>query len=130
MENTRETHFAAKARVSPIRFTNCHEHACAACPTHVCYCIWRKRVYVIANEGFGLGDGTGPAEESKRTKHIQGWSRQIGLDTLFALHFFQINIFKETIFLSSLQNEDKNFFGINCLKVTVFIFSAKYAFIS
>ena len=54
--------------------------------THVCYCIWRKRVYVIANEGFGLGDGTGPAEESKRTKRVQGWSRQIGLGTLFAIH--------------------------------------------
>ena len=25
-------------------------------------CYWRKRVYFIANEGFGLGDGTGPAE--------------------------------------------------------------------
>ena len=37
-----------------------------------------KRVYVIANEGFGLGDGKGPAEESKRTKRVQGWSRQIG----------------------------------------------------
>ena len=40
-----------------------------------------KRVYVIANEGFGLEDGTGPAEESKRTKRVQGWSRQIGLGT-------------------------------------------------
>ena len=49
-------------------------------------CIWKKRVYVIANEGFGLGDGTGPAEESKRTKRVQGWSRQIGLGTLFAIH--------------------------------------------
>ena len=40
----------------------------------VCYCIWRKRVYVIANEGFGLGDGTGPAKESKRTRveHLDG----------------------------------------------------------
>ena len=33
---------------------------------------------MIANEGFGSGDGTGPAEESKRTKRVQGWSRQIG----------------------------------------------------
>ena len=36
--------------------------------------------------GFDLGDGTGPAEESKRTKHVQGWSRQIGLGALFAIH--------------------------------------------
>ena len=41
---------------------------------------------MIANERFGLGDGTGPAEESKRTKRVQGWSRQIGLGTLFAIH--------------------------------------------
>ena len=41
---------------------------------------------MIANKGFGLGDGTGPAEESKRTKRVQGWSRQIGLSTLFAIH--------------------------------------------
>ena len=55
-----------------LGFIICHEHACAACPTHVCYCIWRKRVYVIANKGFGSGEGTGPAEESMRTKHVQG----------------------------------------------------------
>ena len=35
---------------------------------------------------FGLGDKTGSAEESKRTKRVQGWSRQIGLGTLFAIH--------------------------------------------
>ena len=37
-------------------------------------------------KGFGLEDGTGPAEQSKRTKRVQGWSRQIGLGTLFAIH--------------------------------------------
>ena len=37
-------------------------------------------------KGFGLRDGTGPAEESKRTRCAQGWSRQIGLGTLFAIH--------------------------------------------
>ena len=42
---------------------------------HVCFCIWRKRVYVIANEGFGLGDATGPVEEFKSTKCVQGLSR-------------------------------------------------------
>ena len=58
----------------------------------VCYCIWRKRVYVIVNEGFGLGDGTGPAEKSKRTKRVQGWPRQIGLCTLFAIHIESFSI--------------------------------------
>ena len=49
---------------------------------------------MIANEGFGLGDGSGPAEESKRMKCVQGWSRQIGLGTLFAIHTncFQDNV--------------------------------------
>ena len=49
---------------------------------------------MIANERFGLGDGTGPAEESKRTKRVQGWFRQIGLGTLFAIHtkLFQDNV--------------------------------------
>ena len=41
---------------------------------------------MIANERFGLGDGTGPAEEFKRTKRVQGWFRQIGLGTFFAIH--------------------------------------------
>ena len=41
---------------------------------------------MIANKGFGLADGTGPAEESKRTKRVQVWSRQIGLGALFAIH--------------------------------------------
>ena len=39
----------------------------------------------VWNEGFGLGDETGPAEESKKTKHVHRWSRQIGLGTLFAI---------------------------------------------
>ena len=37
-------------------------------------------------KGFGLGEGTGSDEESKRTKPVQGWYRQIGLGTLFAIH--------------------------------------------
>ena len=41
---------------------------------------------LFANEGFDLGGGTGPAEEPKKTKRVQGWSRQIGLGTLLAIH--------------------------------------------
>ena len=41
---------------------------------------------LLQMKGFGLGDGTGPAEEPKRTKRVQGWSRQIGLGTLFAIN--------------------------------------------
>ena len=43
-------------------------------------------VLVILDFGFGH-DGTGPADESKRTKRVQGWSRQIvgGGFLLFAI---------------------------------------------
>ena len=60
------------------------------------YLWWKKVILSMSKfsffriktniERFGLGDGTGPAEESKRTKRVQGWSRQIGLGTLFAIH--------------------------------------------
>ena len=38
--------------------------------------------HIIANMGFWLlvqigDDGKGPADESKRTKRVQGWSHQI-----------------------------------------------------
>ena len=53
--------------------------------------------YVIAKKGFGFGDGTGPAEESKRTKRVRGWSRQIKLGGVHCLQYtvncFQYNIF-------------------------------------
>ena len=39
--------------------------------------------------GFGFGDdGTGPADESKRTKRVQGWSRQI-MRGRFLLQYLQ-----------------------------------------
>ena len=48
---------------------------------------YRENEFVLLQmKGFGLVDGTGPAEESKRAKRVQGWSRQIGLGTLFAIH--------------------------------------------
>ena len=47
----------------------------------------RKNEFMLLQmKDFGLVDGTGPAEESKRTKRVHGWSRQIGLGTLFAIH--------------------------------------------
>ena len=73
-----EPHFAAKARVSPLDSPSVMNMLAPLVRRMFAICIWRKRVYVIANEGFGLGDGKGPAEESKRTKRVQGWSRQIG----------------------------------------------------
>ena len=63
---------------------------------------------MIANKGFGLGDGTGPAEESKRTKRVQGWSRQIRLGALFAIH---TKLFSQTVNLSFQKS--------HCLKFTI-----------
>ena len=42
---------------------------------------------LLQMKGFDLGDGTGHAEESKRTNRVQIWSRQIGLSTLFAIRY-------------------------------------------
>ena len=38
-----------------------------------------ERCYIIANMEFCFfgNDGTDPADESKRAKRVQGWSRQI-----------------------------------------------------
>ena len=48
---------------------------------------YRENEFMLLQmKGFGLGDGTGPAEESKRMKRVQGWSRQIGFGTLFTIH--------------------------------------------
>ena len=40
------------------------------------FCI-KCLVLAVFAFGFFLADETGPAEESKRTKRFQGWSRQI-----------------------------------------------------
>ena len=41
---------------------------------------YRENEFMLLQiNGFDLGDGTGPAVESKRTKRVQGWSHQIGL---------------------------------------------------
>ena len=47
-----------------------------------------KNLLLLQIWGFGFGDdGTGPVNESKRTKRVQGWSRQImgGRFLLFAI---------------------------------------------
>ena len=78
--------FCSKSPSVSIRFTICHEHACAACPMHFYYCIWRKQLYDIANIVSLFGDRTGPADKSKRTKCVHGSSCQIGFSTLFTIH--------------------------------------------
>ena len=49
--------------------------------------------YVIAKKDFGFGDGTGPAQESKRTKRVQRWSRQIELGWTHCLQY-TVNCFQ------------------------------------
>ena len=79
-----EPHFAGKARVSPLGSPSVMNMLASL--------VRRMFVFAYGENEFmllqmkGLGDGTGPAEESKRTKRIQGWSRQTGLGTLFAIH--------------------------------------------
>ena len=54
-----------------------------------CSSIANNKIFILLQIwGFGFGDdGTGPADESKRTKRVQGWSRQImgGRFLLFAI---------------------------------------------
>ena len=70
-------HFAAKAQVSPLGSPSVM-NMLVPLVQHMFAIAYGENEFVIANKGFGLGGGTGPAEESKRTKRVQGWSRQIG----------------------------------------------------
>ena len=81
-----EPHFAAKARVSPLGSPSVMNMLAPLVRRMFAFAYKENEFMLFANEGFGLGDGTGPAEESKRTKRVQGWSRQIGLGALFAIH--------------------------------------------
>ena len=85
-----EPHFAVKARVSPLGSPSVMNMLAPLVRRMFAIAYGENEFTLlqmkgIANEGFGSGDGTGPAEESKRTKRVQGWSRQIGLGTLFAI---------------------------------------------
>ena len=57
----------------------------------VCEGICNRTIHFSYNCKYGVfvfgDDGTGPADESKRTKRVQGWSRQImgGRLLLFAI---------------------------------------------
>ena len=76
-----------------LRFTICHEHACAACPTHVCCCIWRKRVYVIANKGFSLGAGQAMLRSPRRRNASRDGLVKLGwVHCLQYVNCFQYNV--------------------------------------
>ena len=79
-------HFAAKARVSPLGSPFVMNMLAPLVRRMFAIAYGENEFMLLQMKGFGLGDGTGPAEESKRTKRVQGWSRQIGLGALFAIH--------------------------------------------
>ena len=81
-----EPHFAAKARVSPLGSPSVINMLASLFRRMFAFAYRGNAFMFLQMNGFGLGDGTSPAEESKRTKRVQEWSRQIGLGALFAIH--------------------------------------------
>ena len=81
-----EPHFAAKARVSPLGSPSVMNMLATLVPRMFAIAYGENEFVLLQMKGFGLGDGTGSAEESKRMKSIQRWSCQIGWGTLFAMH--------------------------------------------
>ena len=80
-------HFAAKARVSPLGSPFVMNILAPLVRCMLAFGYRENEFMLLQMKGFGLGDGTGPAEESKRMKCIQRWSCQIGLGTLFTIHY-------------------------------------------
>ena len=79
-------HFAAKARVSSLGSPSVMNMLAPLVQSMFAIAYRENEFMLLQMKDFGLGDGRGPAEESKRTKRIQGWSHQIGLGALFAIH--------------------------------------------
>ena len=80
-----EPHFAAKAQVSPLGSSSVMNMLVPFVRRMFAIAYGENKFMLLQRIWFGLGDGTGPAEKSKTTKRVQGWSRQIGLGTLFAI---------------------------------------------
>ena len=76
----------SKAQVSPLGSPSVMNMPASLVRRIFAFASRENEFMSLQMKSFGFGDGTGPAEESKRTKHVQGWSRQIGLGTLFAIH--------------------------------------------
>ena len=81
-----EPHFAAKARVFPVDSPSVTNMLAPLIRRMFAIAYGENEFMLLQMKGFSLGDVTGPTEESKQTKRVQGWSRQIGLSTLFAMH--------------------------------------------
>ena len=81
-----EPHFAVKARVSPLGSPPVMNMLAPLVRRMFAIAYGENEFMLLQMKGLVWGDGTGPADESKRTRRVQEWSRQIGLDTLFAIH--------------------------------------------
>ena len=71
-------HFAAKARVSPLGSPSVMNMLAPLVQCMFAFAYRENEFMLSQMMGFDLRDGTGPVEESKRTKRVQGWSRQFG----------------------------------------------------
>ena len=80
-----KSHFAAKARVSLLGSPSVMNMLAPLVRRMSAIAYGENDFILLQMKGFGLGDGTGPAEESKKTKRVQRGSCQIGLGTLFAI---------------------------------------------
>ena len=81
-----EPHFSAKARVSPLGSPSVMNMLASLVRRMFAVSYEENEFMLLQMKGLIWGNGTGPAEESKRTKRVQGWSRQTGLGTLFAIY--------------------------------------------
>ena len=66
-----EPHFAAKARVSPLGSPSVMNMLAPLVRRMFAIAYRENEFMLLQMKGFDLGDGTGPAEESKRTKRVQ-----------------------------------------------------------
>ena len=72
---------AAKARVSPLSSPSVMNMLAPLVRRIFVFAYKENEFVLLQTNSFGSGDGTGLADESKRTKRVQGLSRQIGLGT-------------------------------------------------
>ena len=81
-----EPHFAAKARVSPLGSPSVMNMLAPLVRRMSAFAYGENEFMLLQMKGLVWGAGQALLRSPKRTKRIQGWSRQIELDTLFAIH--------------------------------------------
>ena len=79
-----ETHFAAKSRVSPLGSPSVINMLAPLFRRMFAFGYRENEFTLLQMKGFDLMNRN--AEDSERTKRIQGWSHEIGLGTLCLMH--------------------------------------------